>query len=126
MSVFSIKVNVTFKLKGALQPSKEGEIKYVVTKKDLLSNVGKKFKGREANEIVRKGNQKHLFRESKFVNQVTQMSLDSYNYFTSQESNPGFGKHWNRFSKKERLEKHLELIANDLRAESFSYEILED
>lgn len=125
MSV-SKKVNVTYKLLGALQPSKEGEIKYVITGKDLLSNIGKKLGDREANKIVRKGSQKHLFRESKFVNQVTQISLDSYNYFTSQESNPGFGKQWNRMSKRDRLEKHLELIANDLRAESFSYEILED
>lgn len=120
------KVNVTYKLLGALQPSTEGEIKYVVTKKDLLSNVGKKLKDREANEIVRKGTQNHLFKEPRLINQVTQISLESYNYFTSQESNPGFGKRWGRFSKRERLEKHLELIANDLRAESFSYEILED
>lgn len=125
MSV-SKKVNVTYKLLGALQPSKEGEIKYVVTGKDLLSNIGKKLRDREANMIVRKGSQKHLFRESRLINQVTQISLDSYNYFTSQKSNPGFGKQWNRMSKRDRLEKHLELIANDLRAESFSYEILED
>lgn len=63
-------------------------------------------------------------RKSRLVSQSLNLSMDAYDYMTGKEA-PYFVKarDWERLTKKQRLEAHLERIVEELGGVSFTYAV---
>lgn len=66
-------------------------------------------------------------RKSRLVRQNINLTLDAFLYMTGKEA-PYFStpSQWSRMSKKERLKEHLDRIAENFNAKSYSFEVLAD
>lgn len=93
------------------------------------SQVTVEYKTKKGKKLV---NTKETFsiytRKSKPARQSLSISKEAYLHMTDRKEIPAarFRKSWATMSKKERLEYHLTLIAENFNAISYSYEILED
>lgn len=65
-------------------------------------------------------------RKNKTVKQCINLTEDAYNYMLNTPPSAKFFKDWKKMSEDERLRTHLDLIAHDRRALSYSYEIIDD
>lgn len=118
----NIKISVTFEIPGATR-----HFLFMRRKKITLQDTVKQtLPERDANRIV--GTAK--FPEYEYVNakRHINMTKEAYDYMTSEEGRPiGYiGKPWRKMSRKERLDYHLDTLAKQFGAYSFSYVILED
>ena len=66
-------------------------------------------------------------RKSRLVRQNINLTSDAFNYMVSNET-PYFStiKEWKNKSRKERLKEHLDRIAENFNAKSYTFEILDD
>lgn len=119
------KIVLNIVLKGATMVKRETPdiIKWELTKKDIDS----KYKGNDKNKVVKKGKRVHYTYDIKPATLHTNISLDAYNYFVSDEF-PAFSnrKVWSQLSSKARLEAHLQHLCDHHRGISYTYEILKD
>lgn len=119
------KISLTIVMEGStlVRKSERVLISYQITKKEAFPN--QKW-GEASKEIFEKGVRTHFPREPKEIKQHINISNFAYNYMTSDEA-PHFVKKrdWERLTKKQRLEIHLQSICSDLKGISFSYETLE-
>lgn len=130
------KVNLTIILQGRVLLSKEECLKTtqkVIGKKKRTVLVEDNNKVNHHSMTVRDKNNKNpevisfTTRKCKSATQVLNMSRESYDYMTSNicpewESK----KNWSTYSKKERLEKHLNQVASALGGKVLSYKVFED
>lgn len=119
------KIVVNIELKGSTRVKRETPdvIKWELTKKDIDS----KYKGNDKNKVVKKGKRIHYNYDVKPATLHTNICLDAYKYWVSDEC-PSFSnkKVWNRLSSKERIEAHLQHLCDHHRGISYTYEILRD
>lgn len=65
-------------------------------------------------------------RKQRTVTQNINICEEAYEYMLTTPTSNKLAKVWNSLSKKERLKAHFDLIAHDLHAISYSYEVLGD
>jgi hypothetical protein len=65
-------------------------------------------------------------RNTRTITQHVNMNTDAYQYMLNTPSDPKLIRVWGKMSKHDKLKHHLDLIAHDLHAISYKYEILED
>lgn len=121
------KISLTINLEGGtlVRKSEPEVIKYTVTAKDI--EPSKKWRGKDGLKVVSKGTHKHYSLVAKPASQHINMTEEAYKYMISSEcpywSKP---KVWNNLSEKERLEAHLQRIAEHLGGTVISYKVFED
>lgn len=139
-----IKVSLTIELPGATMVLKENCLKTIqkeVTKKDKSGKIYKKTTKIQAEDwdkmdknvldIYNNKELKHITyftRKTKPAIQSINITKEGYNSMTS-DGRPEWYKgpiNWNNLSKKQRLEKHLNVIAEYLGGKVSSYQIFEE
>ena len=135
----NVKVSLTFILPGSVmmssQECEENPNKNYNTHKVTLTEI--KGKGKHKKEIKTVYTIKT--KKSRAASQHINMSNDAYLYMLNTPTNAKFarivrsdkksgkGKRvWDIMSEHDRLKQHFDLLANDLKAISYKYEILED
>lgn len=91
-------------------------------------SVEKKVFDRKIRKLVKEREVLHIStRKSRPARQNVSLSKEAYVWMTGNDSAPmGMMKPWKNMSKTKRLEYHLNLIAENFGAASFSYEVLDD
>lgn len=65
-------------------------------------------------------------RKNRTITQHININKEAYEHMLNTPTDVKLTKKWRTIPKKDRLKKHLDLIAEDLRAISYDYEILDD
>lgn len=65
-------------------------------------------------------------RNQKLISQNITMCDEAYNYMLATPASPNLIKVWKKLSLHEKLKHHFDQIAHDLRAVSYTYEVLND
>ena len=123
----NIKVSLTIELEGStLIKGKPETRKFYITKRDL--NMKKYSKTNpEGKVVVRKGKYTYTPMEAKPAIKKLNLCREAYEYMTSPEAPEWVKKgEWDRMSKTQKLESHLERICLHNNGISYSYIILED
>lgn len=124
-----IKVRLSMEVPGATMLSTQDCVK--MSKKEAYDHtiVVVEQKVRKGKKLVAEKKTLHInTRKSKPARQVISISKEAYSYMTDAKEIPSAKllKTWNNMTTVQRLEYHLNLIAEDLGATSFSYEVLDD
>lgn len=117
-----IKISVTFEIPGATR-----HFSFMRRRKITLQDTTvQKLSEKDANRIV--GTAKSPEYEYVNARKHVNMTKEAYDYMTSEDSRPSgyYGKPWKKISKKERLNQHLAILANQMGAYRFTYVILDD
>lgn len=125
-----IKILLTINgIEGAtLHRAERVKIPFVITKADIhFQNTGKLYKGKDANNVVRRGIRKYYNYESVPCSKSIKLTYDAYDYMTSVEQPSWYyKKDWKRLTPIQRLELHLQRTCDANGGTSFTYSILED
>lgn len=121
-----IKVSLNIQLNGStrVRDDRFEWINWEIKKKDLSNNV----KNNEGNKVVKRGRFQHYNYTTKPAVLHTNITLEAYNYMTSNECPSWIHKFkdWKKMTPVQRLESHLNRICQHHNGVSFTYEILED
>jgi hypothetical protein len=90
-------------------------------KVSIYFTVGKGKNQREKHEFI-----SIKTKRTKLVHQNINICYDAYRYMLSTPTSPKLAKIWNNLSIDEKLRKHFNLIASDLKAVSYSYKVFND
>lgn len=104
------------------------KVPFVITKADIhWQNHGEKYKGKDADKIVRKGIRRIHNIEVIPCSKSIKLTQDAYDYMTSIEVPVWYHKKdWKRLTSTQRLELHLQRTCDAEGGTSFTYSILED
>ena len=124
-----IKVRLSMSVPGAQMLSSQDCEK--MSKKDAYdySTLTISYKEKKGKKSVIKKDTLHInTRKSKPAKQCVSISKEAYDYMTDAKEIPSskLVRTWANMSKAKRLEYHLNLIAENFGATSFSYEVLDD
>lgn len=78
--------------------------------------------GTISSQLCEKNSKKY---KQKLIAQVINISEESYKYMLENPANPKLKKIWKQFPEELRLKKHFDLVAHDLKAVTYKFEILE-
>ena len=123
------KVRLSIEVPGATMLSSQDCEK--MSKKDAYdySTLTISYKEKKGKKSVIKKETLHInTRKSKPAKQCVSISKEAYDYMTDAKEIPSskLVRTWANMSKAKRLEYHLNLIAENFGATSFSYEVLDD
>lgn len=126
------KLSLTFVLQGGIllssQECEENPKKNYTTSKMLLPEL--EGKGKHRKTVMKPITIKT--RKARTITQHINMNTDAYLYMLNTPVSAKWAKvvkgkrAWDLLSEKERLKHHLDLIAHDLHALSYTYEVLKD
>lgn len=117
-----IKVSLSLLVPGATMLSSQ---EWEENSKKLLNEEKIVVETKQKGKVKRETITIHT-RKQRLVTQHIDMTQEAYQYMLNTPAEPKFIRIWNNLSKSERLKKHFDLIAHDLGAIKYSFEILDD
>lgn len=120
------KVRLSMKVPGAIMLSSQECEKNPKESYDKHKMLITYLKGKGKHKKVVKEFLVFKTRKPRLVTQNINLCEEAYQYMLLTPTTPKLGRVWSNLSIHERLKKHFDLIAYDLHAVSYSYEVLDD
>jgi hypothetical protein len=127
--MYEPKVRLNLVIPGATMLSSQECEKLPQKEAYNLQKIDVSYKTKKGKKVVFEKDTLHIYtRKSRTAKQSLSINQEAYYHMIDAKNvpSPKFAKTWKNMSNKNRLEYHLDLIAEALKAISYSYEILDD